>query len=100
MNLILLTNVIRFILRAIIKFNYKHALELNSSELNSTIVGRINRAYHFRPQYMYSRKTIVRYFKGKGKGPKPNASNPLSRDDRVELEGKVYVTMDERILKR
>ena len=82
MNLILLTNVIRFILRAIIKFNYKHALELNSSELNSTIVGRINRAYHFRPQYMCSRKTIVRYFKGKGKGPKPNASNPLPRNDR------------------
>ena len=43
-NLIHRTNVIRFIRRAIVEFNYYHVLELNSSQLNWTIVRRINRA--------------------------------------------------------
>ena len=38
------TNVIPFIRRAIVEFNYWQVLELNSSELYSTIARRINRA--------------------------------------------------------
>ena len=44
-NLVDWRNVIRFIRRAIVEFNYYQVLELNSSELNSTAVRRINRAF-------------------------------------------------------
>ena len=44
-NLVDRTNVIRFIRRAIVEFNYYQVLELNSSELNSTAVRHINRAF-------------------------------------------------------
>ena len=36
-NLVDRTNVIRFIRRAIVEFNYYQVLELNLSELNSTL---------------------------------------------------------------
>ena len=44
-NLVDRTNIIRFIRRAIVEFNYYQFLELNSSELNSTAVRHINRAF-------------------------------------------------------
>ena len=43
-NLIYQTNLIRFRRRAIVEFNCSWDLELNSSELNSTITRRINQA--------------------------------------------------------
>ena len=49
---------------------------------------------------MCGHKTIGSHLKGFGKGPKPDASNPLSRENRVELKGKFYIIMDEMILKR
>ena len=42
MNLIYQTNLIRFRCRTIVEFNCLWDLELNSSELNSTITRRIN----------------------------------------------------------
>ena len=44
-NLVDRTNVIRFIRRAIVEFNYYQVLELNSSELNEIAVRRINRPF-------------------------------------------------------
>ena len=44
-NLILQTNFIHFIRRRIVQFYCMGGFELNSSELNSTIARRINRAY-------------------------------------------------------
>ena len=44
-NLILQTNFIHFIRRRIVEFYCMGGFELNSSELNSTIARRINRAY-------------------------------------------------------
>ena len=41
-NLIYQTNLIRFRRRAIVEFNCLWDLELNSSELNSTVARRIN----------------------------------------------------------
>ena len=44
-NLVDRTNIIRFIRRVIVEFNYYQFLELNLSELNSTAVRHINMAF-------------------------------------------------------